>query len=60
MKKHTLKKINRIREIMLKKGYARYTEEALNEYYMINGNYDNISELQILNTCIAMAQREVD
>lgn len=56
MKKDTLKKINEIRETMLKKGYSRFTEEALNEYYMINGSYDNITELQILNTCIALAK----
>lgn len=60
MKKDTLKKINKIRETMLRKGYARFTEEALNEYYMINESYDKITELEVLNTCIALGQREVD
>lgn len=60
MKKHTIKKINNIREAMIRKGYAQYTEEALNEYYIINGNYDTITELQILNTCIALATKERD
>lgn len=58
MKKETLKKINQIREAMLKKRYARYTDEALNEYYIINDGYDDITELHILNTCIALAKRE--
>lgn len=51
-------KVAKIREIAIKKGYANEIDEALNEYFLMNGSYEDITELHIINTCISIALRE--